>query len=127
MHEEGLYLKHKPLIAGVDDDQSVREALENLISSVGFEVNCLLRLRTFSIQIRAQTDLRDPDVRCRDKRLELQQRLGRRTKHSVIIITAQVTTKPGRSSCSGRNCFSQKPVRKRNSAARWIGSKAENG
>ena len=40
-------MKHKPLIAVVDDDQSVREALENLISSVGFAVKVFASAEAF--------------------------------------------------------------------------------
>jgi FixJ family two-component response regulator len=40
-------LKHRPLIAVVDDDQSVREALENLISSVGFGVQVFASAEAF--------------------------------------------------------------------------------
>ena len=35
---KGIGLEHKPRIAVVDDDQSVREGLENLVSSIGCEV-----------------------------------------------------------------------------------------
>jgi FixJ family two-component response regulator len=40
-------LKQKPLISVVDDDQSVREALENLISAVGFEVKLFASAEAF--------------------------------------------------------------------------------
>lgn len=40
-------MKHKPLIAVVDDDQSVSEALENLISSVGCEVRLFASAEAF--------------------------------------------------------------------------------
>jgi FixJ family two-component response regulator len=40
-------LKQKPLISVVDDDQSVREALENLIRSVGFEVRLFASAEAF--------------------------------------------------------------------------------
>jgi len=40
-------LKEKPLISVVDDDQSIREALENLISSVGFEVRLFASAEAF--------------------------------------------------------------------------------
>ena len=40
-------MKQKPLISVVDDDQSVREALENLISSVGFEVKLFASAEAF--------------------------------------------------------------------------------
>jgi FixJ family two-component response regulator len=44
---EGIGLKNKPHIAVVDDDESVREALENLISSVGFEVRLFASAEAF--------------------------------------------------------------------------------
>lgn len=40
-------MKNRPLIAVVEDDQSVREALENLISSVGGEVKLFASAEAF--------------------------------------------------------------------------------
>ena len=40
-------MKNRPLIAIVDDDQSVREALENLISSIGCEVQLFASAEAF--------------------------------------------------------------------------------
>ena len=40
-------MKNRPLIAVVDDDRSVREALENLISSVGYEVKLFASAEAF--------------------------------------------------------------------------------
>ena len=40
-------MKNRPLIAVVDDDCSVREALENLISSVGYEVKLFASAEAF--------------------------------------------------------------------------------
>jgi FixJ family two-component response regulator len=85
-------LKNSPLIAVVDDDQSVREALQNLISSVGFEVRLFASAEDFldsgapaNIDC-AVLDLRLPGI----SGLELQRKLvanGQTTP--VIIITAQ--------------------------------------
>jgi FixJ family two-component response regulator len=91
MQEEGIDLKHKPLIAVVDDDQSVREALENLISSLDSKSSCLLRLRSFLIQIRhckrdcAVLDLCLPGI----SGLELQRKLAADgLRIPAIVITA---------------------------------------
>ena len=87
-----MYLKHKSLIAVVDDDQSVREALENLISSVGFEVKLFASSEDFlDSDVRLQTDCAILDVRLPGiSGLELQQRLVAHGKSiPVIIITAQ--------------------------------------
>ena len=87
-----MYLKHKSLIAVVDDDQSVREGLENLISSVGFEVKLFASAEDFlDSDTPLQTGCAILDVRLPGiSGLELQQRLvadGRSIP--VIIITAQ--------------------------------------
>ena len=87
-----MYLKHKSLIAVVDDDQSVREGLENLISSVGFEVKLFASSEDFlDSDVRLQTDCAILDVRLPGiSGLELQQRLVAHGKSiPVIIITAQ--------------------------------------
>jgi FixJ family two-component response regulator len=85
-------LKHKPLIAVVDDDHSVREALENFISSVGFEVKLFASAEDFldsdapAITDCAVLDLRLPGI----SGLELQRRLAANGQSiPVIIITAQ--------------------------------------
>ena len=87
-----MYLKHKSLIAVVDDDQSVREALENLISSVGFEVKLFASAEDFlDSDTPLQTDCAILDV-CLPgiSGLELQHRLvADRKSIPVIIITAQ--------------------------------------
>lgn len=85
-------MKHKPLIAVVDDDQSVREALENLISSVGFEVKLFASAEDFlDSDTSLQTDCAILDVRLTGiSGLELQQRLAADGQSiPVIIITAQ--------------------------------------
>jgi FixJ family two-component response regulator len=84
-------LQNRPRIAVVDDDQSVREALENLISSVGYEVDLFESAKGFldSAQINNTAclvlDLRMPEM----SGLELQQTLrddGRNIP--IIIVTA---------------------------------------
>ena len=85
-------MKHKPLIAVVDDDQSVREALENLISSVGFEVKLFASAEDFlDSDTSLQTDCAVLDVRLPGiTGLELQRRLAADGQSiPVIIITAQ--------------------------------------
>jgi len=88
----GISLQNKPRIAVVDDDQSVREALENLISSVGYEVDLFESAKGFldSAEINNTAclvlDLRMPEM----SGLELQQTLrddGRNIP--IIIVTAQ--------------------------------------
>ena len=85
-------MKHKSLIAVVDDDQSVREGLENLISSVGFEVKLFASAEDFlDSNTRLQTDCAILDVRLPGiSGLELQQKLAaERQNIPIIIITAQ--------------------------------------
>jgi FixJ family two-component response regulator len=87
-----LYLKQKSLIAVVDDDQSVREALENLISSVGYEVKLFASAEDFLDSDKSlQTDCAILDVRLPGiGGLELQQRLAADGESiPIIIITAQ--------------------------------------
>jgi len=87
-----LYLTHKPLIAVVDDDQSIREALENLISSVGFEVKLFASAEDFlDSDTPSQTDCAILDVRLPGiSGLELQRTLAADGQSiPVIIITAQ--------------------------------------
>lgn len=115
MQEEGLYLKHKPLIAVVDDDQSVREALENLISSVGFEVKLFTSAEDFLDSDRPmQTDCAVLDL-CLPgiNGLELQRRLAADgTGIPVIIITAQGDDKTeDEAVAAGAIAFLKKPVK----------------
>src|SRR6185369_15870448 len=89
---KGLGLKHTPLIAVVDDDQSVREGLENLISSVGFEVKLFASAEDFlDSDVPSQTDCAIFDVRLPGiSGLELQHRLATDGQNlPVLIITAQ--------------------------------------
>ena len=84
-------MNNGPLIAVVDDDQSVREALENLISSVGFEVKVFAAAEDFldsDALLRADCavlDLSLPGI----SGFELQRKLATDGRSiPVIIITA---------------------------------------
>jgi two-component system response regulator FixJ len=107
-------LKRKPLIAVVDDDQSVREALENLICSVGFEVRLFASAENFlDSDTPAQTDCAILDVRLPGlSGLELQQRLAVDGQSiPVIIITAQGDGKTqDEAVAAGAIAFLKKPV-----------------
>ena len=107
-------MKHKPLIAVVDDDQSVREALENLISSVGFEVKLFASAESFlDSDTPAQTDCAILDVRLPGlSGLELQQRLAVDGQSiPVIVITAQAEDKTQEEAvAAGAIAFLKKPV-----------------
>lgn len=108
-------MKHKPLIAVVDDDQSVREALENLISSVGFEVKLFTSAEDFLDSDRPlQTDCAVLDL-CLPgiNGLELQRRLAADgTGIPVIIITAQGDDKTeDEAVAAGAIAFLKKPVK----------------
>jgi FixJ family two-component response regulator len=108
-------LKHKSLIAVVDDDQSVREALENLISSVGFEVNLFASAEDFLDSDKSlETDCAILDVRLPGiSGLELQQRLAADGQSiPVIIITAQGDDKTqDEAVAGGAIAFLKKPVK----------------
>jgi FixJ family two-component response regulator len=85
-------LKHIPVIAVVDDDESVRDALDNLISSHGFEVVLFSSAEDFlNSDSSLQTDCAILDVRLAGiSGLELQRTLAADGKSiPVIIITAQ--------------------------------------
>jgi two-component system response regulator FixJ len=85
-------LKHRSLIAVVDDDESVREALENLISSVGLQVKLFASAEDFlGSETPSQTDCAILDVRLPGiSGLELQKRLAAKGQTvPIIIITAQ--------------------------------------
>jgi FixJ family two-component response regulator len=98
----------------VDDDQSVREALENLISSVGFEVRLFASAENFlDSDTPAQTDCAILDVRLPGlSGLELQQRLAVDGQSiPVIIITAQADDKTqDEAVAAGAIAFLKKPV-----------------
>ena len=110
-----MYLKHKSLIAVVDDDQSVREALENLISSVGFEVKLFASAEEFlDSDAPLQTDCAILDVRLPGlSGLELQQKLAADGQSlPVIIITAQGDDKThDEAVAAGAIAFLKKPVK----------------
>jgi len=110
-----LYLKHKPLIAVVDDDQSVRDALENLISSVGFEVKLFASAEDFlDSDTPLQTDCAVLDLRLPGiTGLELQRRLAADGQSiPVIIITAQGDDKArAEAVAAGAIAFLSKPVK----------------
>jgi FixJ family two-component response regulator len=115
MQEEGIDLKHKPLIAVVDDDQSVREALENLISSVGFEVELFASAEEFlDSDTPLQTDCAVLDL-CLPgiTGLELQRRLTADGQSiPVIIITAQGDDKTqDEAVAAGAIAFLKKPFK----------------
>jgi FixJ family two-component response regulator len=85
-------LNHRPLIAVVDDDQSVREALENLISSVGFEVELFASAEAFlASDAPANTDCAVLDLGLPGiSGLELHRKLAADGQSiPAIIITAQ--------------------------------------
>ena len=108
-------MKHKPVIAVVDDDQSVREALENLISSVGFEVKLFASAEDFlDSDTPLQTDCAILDVRLPGiSGPELQQRLAAdKQSIPVIIITAQGDDKTqDEAVAAGAIAFLKKPVK----------------
>jgi FixJ family two-component response regulator len=103
------------VIAVVDDDQSVREALENLISSVGLEVKLFTSAEDFLESDRPlQTDCAVVDL-CLPgiNGLELQRRLAADgTGIPVIIITAQGDDKTeDEAVAAGAIAFLKKPVK----------------
>jgi two-component system response regulator FixJ len=103
------------VIAVVDDDRSVREALENLISSVGFEVKLFASAEDFlDSDTSLQTDCAIVDVRLPGiSGLELQQRLVADGQSiPVIIITAQGDDKTQEEAvAAGAIAFLKKPVK----------------
>ena len=107
-------MKHKPLIAVVDDDQSIREALKNLISSVGFEVKLFASAEEYlDSDTPSQTDCAILDVRLPGiTGLELQQRLvAEEQSIPVIVITAQGDDKThDEAVAAGAIAFLKKPV-----------------
>lgn len=108
-------MTHKPLIAVVDDDQSVREALENLISSVGFEVKSFASSEDFlDSDPQLQTDCAILDVRLPGMSgVEVQRRLAADGQNiPVIIITAQGDDKTqDEAIAAGAIAFLKKPVK----------------
>jgi FixJ family two-component response regulator len=108
-------LKNRPLIAVVDDDQSVRGALENLISSVGFEVKLFASAETFlDSDAPANADCAVLDLRLPGMNgLELQQKLAANGQSiPVIIITAQGDNKArAEAVTAGAIAFLRKPFK----------------
>lgn len=108
-------MKHKSLIAVVDDDQSVREGLENLINSVGLEVKLFASAEDFlNSDTPLQTDCAIVDVRLPGiSGLELQHRLAADGQSiPVIIITAQGDDKTqDEAVAAGAIAFLEKPVK----------------
>ena len=108
-------MKHKSLIVVVDDDQSVREALANLISSVGFEVKLFASAEDFlDSDTPLQTDCTILDVRLPGiSGLELQQKLAADGQSiPVIIITAQGDDKTqDEAVAAGAIAFLKKPFK----------------
>ena len=108
-------MKNRPLIAVVDDDQSVREALENLISSVGFEVRLFVSAEAFlDSDAPLQTDCAVLDLRLPGiSGLELQQKLAADGQSiPAIIITAQGDDKArAKAVAAGAIAFLKKPFK----------------
>jgi FixJ family two-component response regulator len=106
---------YKPLIVVVDDDQSVREALENLMNSVGYEVKLFASAEEFlDSDTPIQTDCAVLDVRLPGMSgLELQRRLSADGQSiPVIIITAQGDDKSqDEAVAAGASAFLKKPVK----------------
>lgn len=108
-------MKHNPVIAVVDDDQSVREALDNLMSSVGFTVKLFSSAEDFlDSEALLQTDCAILDV-CLPgiSGPELQRRLAADGQSiPIIIITAQGDDKTqDEAVAAGAIAFLKKPVR----------------
>ena len=110
-----LVLKNRPLIAVVDDDHSVREALENLISSVGFEVKLFASAEDFlDSDAPLKTDCAVLDVRLPGiSGFELQRKLAADGQSiPVIIITAQGDDKArAEAVAAGAIAFLRKPFK----------------
>jgi FixJ family two-component response regulator len=88
---KGIGLEHKPRIAVVDDDQSVREGLENLVSSIGCEVKLFASAEDFlESDAPLQTDCAILDLWLPGiSGLELQRKLAAEGQSiPTIIITA---------------------------------------
>ena len=99
----------------VDDDQSVREALENLISSVGFEVKLFASAEEFlDSDAPLKTDCAVLDVRLPGvSGFELQRKLAADGQSiPVIIITAQGDDKArDEALAGGAIAFLEKPFK----------------
>jgi len=108
-------LKNRSRIAVVDDDQSVREALENLISSVGFEVKLFASAEEFlDSDALLKTDCAVLDMRLPGiSGFELQRKLAVDGQSiPVIIITAQGDDKTrDEALAAGAIAFLKKPFK----------------
>ena len=108
-------MTNKPLIAVVDDDQSVRDALENLVTSVGFNAKVFPSAEAFLdsdslLQIDcAVLDLRLPGI----SGLELQRKLAvNGPEIPTIIITAHGDDKAqAEAVAAGAIAFLKKPFK----------------
>jgi len=108
-------LKNRPLIAVVDDDQSVREALENLMSSVGYEVKLFASAEAFlESDAPVSTDFAVLDLRLPGiSGLDLQRKLAADGQSiPAIIITAQGDDKAqAEALAAGAIAFLKKPFK----------------
>lgn len=114
-NKDGISLKNTPLIAVVDDDQSVRKALENLISSVGFEVRLFASAEAFlDSDAPANTDCAVLDLRLPGiSGIELQRKLAADGQNIPgIIITAQGDDRDqAEAAAAGAIAFIKKPFK----------------
>ena len=108
-------MKNRPLIAVVDDDQSVRDALENLISSVGCEVKLFASAEAFlDSDAPANTDCAVLDLWLPGiSGLELQRKLAADGQSiPAIIITANGNEKAqAEAVAAGAIAFLKKPFK----------------
>ncbi|HSE30031.1 MAG TPA: response regulator [Pyrinomonadaceae bacterium] len=108
-------MKNRTLIVVVDDDQSVREALENLISSVGYDVNLFASAEAFlDSDALVRTDCAVVDLSLPGMSgFELQRKLAdEKQTLPVIIITAQNDDKARAEAVkAGAIAFLNKPFR----------------
>jgi FixJ family two-component response regulator len=108
-------LKNRALIVVVDDDQSVREALENLISSVGYDVNLFASAEAFlDSEALVRTDCAVVDLSLPGMSgFKLQRKLADEKRSlPVIIITAQNDDKARAEAVkAGAIAFLNKPFR----------------
>jgi len=108
-------LKNRPLIAVVDDDQSVRDGLENLISSVGYQVKVFASAEAFlDSDTPANTDCAVLDLRLPGMSgVELQRKLAADGQSIPgIIITAQGDDRvESEAAAAGAIAFIKKPFK----------------
>lgn len=108
-------MKIRPVIAVVDDDRSVREALENLISSVGYEVKLFASAESFlDSDAAANTDCAVLDLRLPGiSGVELQRKLVADGQSIPgIIITAQSDDQSqAEAAAAGAIAFLKKPFK----------------